>query len=117
MEILQEGDYQLAMFQLGKAVEAWEKKVVDADPQHTLPEGTNTMGAVAKFIKDENLATAKHVSILMGVVAVRNAADHSADPEINATWAISRETALATSHLTWALMRSVVAWKSGVYEL
>ena len=117
LTILGGGPYDQAMFQLGKGLEAWVKGLADLDPALTLPQGTNTMGAVANFLRQQSRTTGKHHSILMGVVAIRNAADHSVDADIGATWDITRDTALAASHLTWALMRSFFAARLGNFAL
>ena len=110
--------YADAMFLLGKGLESWLKQLVTLDPPLTLPAGTNTMGAVARFLKENNRLNSKHHSILSGIIAIRNASDHSADPEIGgATWTVTRETALAVSHLTWSTMRSFFAVRNGNHAL
>lgn len=117
LTIIAGGAMDHAMFQLGKGLEAWFKKLPELDPDITLPPGAMTMGAIANSLRGHGLTTRKHHALLLGVIAVRNAADHAADADIGATWAISRDTALATSHLAWSTMRSVFAGRAGDHRL
>jgi len=117
LTVLGDGPYDQSMFQLGKGLEAWVKALATIDPPITVPSNVNTMGAVANLLRGGNRTTGKHHSMLLGVIAVRNAADHSIDPDIDATWEISQDTAIAVSHLVWSIMRSFFASRDGRHVL
>jgi hypothetical protein len=118
LTILEEGPLDEAMFHLGHALEGFVKGIAEIDPAVQLPAGANTIGSVANALKDDGRLLKKHHAIVTSLTAVRNAADHSADPEIGgATWEITRETAISACALTWSLMRSFFAARAQVFEL
>lgn len=105
-------------FQLGHAIEGFAKKLADLDPPLTLPGNANTLGQVARSLKDQGRLTSKHHAIVSGLTAIRNATDHAGDPEIGgATWIVTKETALVANQMAWRLMRSFFALRSGNPEL
>jgi hypothetical protein len=106
-----------AMFQLGKGVETFVKRLATRPPSLTLPSSVKTLGQVARHLKDHGRLKSKHHSLVIALTDVRNAADHTVDAEIGASWQFSRQTAIAASHLTWAFMRSFLAVEAGDFQL
>lgn len=116
--ILKEDPLDESMFQLGHAMEGFVKKIAQLDPPVTLPGGVRTLGQVARHLKAEGRLNSKHYGLVVAITEIRNAADHTADDEIDgASWTISRETAFAANHLTWSLMRSFFAARAGTFSL
>lgn len=107
-----------SLFQLGHAIEGFVKKTATIDPVIQIPGNKKTLGAVAEELRSQKRLNSKHFAIVMGLTALRNAADHTADPEIGGlTWAISRETTFAANHLSWSFMRSFFHVQQGKYSL
>jgi hypothetical protein len=106
-----------AMFTLGLALEAWVKAVAARTPPLTIPKNVKTLGATVRELKTQGRFNSKHEALLNGLTAVRNAADHTMDTEIGATWAFSEDMALTISHLAWATMRSFFATEDEDYTL
>ena len=107
-----------SIFQLGKGLETFLKALSDRDPPLNVPGNVRTMGQHAHFLKTQGRLKEKHFQVVMGIVGIRNAADHAGDPEIgNSPWAVSKAAAFAAHHLTWAFMRSWFAAEEGNYEL
>jgi len=106
-----------SVFHLGHALEAFVKKVAEIDPVVVLPATTRTLGGVAQHLRNERRFNDKHHGLIVGLTALRNAADHAADAEVGATWEISRRTAMAANELGWAVMRSFFETRAGRAEL
>jgi len=117
-DLVQERPTDQSMFQLGKGLEAFLKKLAQKDPALSVPSSTKTMGQYAHFLKNEGRLKEKHFQVIMALVGIRNAADHSGDPEIsNASWTISRQLAFAANHMTWSVIKSVFAIEDGDFTL
>lgn len=118
LDLVKERPADQSTFQLGKGVEVFLKKLARRAPALTVPAATKTMGQYAYFLKEEGRLKEKHFQVIMGLVGIRNAADHAGDPEIsNASWEISRELAFAANHMAWAVVKSVFAVEDGNFTL
>jgi len=116
--VMQAADPRGAMFELGHALEGFVKKVATVDPPVTIPSSSRTLGQVATTLKNAGRLNSKHFALVMGLTALRNAADHTGDAEIGgATWVVSSETVVLANQLAWRLMRSILATRSGNPEL
>ena len=65
---------------------------------------------LAEALRAGGAVAAKHVAFFQPVAALRNAADHSSDPDIGRPWALTPHTILDVSLIALDGVRSSMDW-------
>lgn len=105
-------DKREIVFAIGSAV---EKVLSDIGTRATPPVDLSTARGLVQMsdrLRQADVITGKHVGLFQAIGALRNAADHAVDNEINMAWSLTYESVLDVGLLTIDTIRSLFEWTS-----
>jgi hypothetical protein len=98
------------MFAIGTSMEKFLSFIAaKASPAVDLL-GTNGMVQMAERLRSRDVLTRKHFGLIQAVGAVRNAADHGVDTDIDKVWTLTYEAILDAGLIALDAVRSIMSW-------
>lgn len=97
-------------FAIGTALEKILAAVAAAANPAVNLAGAKGPGQMAQALRTADVITSKHVGLISAVAALRNAAEHGTDNEINKEWSLTHNSLMDVALLTLDTVKSIFEW-------